>query len=182
VNYQTLIMFMCLAVGVMAWYANTSKRNVILCTFHRVNKTIVKKFVKMQGRALIFENRKYDIVPSRISFLWYNAGLIHMLFPQWVAALDFDEGKRWPWDSNKMNYDIDNPEIRKVINTSDLMKSYFNTANPATANKKISGLMQYLPWVAIGLVVVVYFLLDNKMKGFGTQLDAVVNALNAITK
>jgi hypothetical protein len=136
----------------------------------------------MQGRFLIFEKKKYDIVPSRIAFLWYQAGLIHMLFPQWVAALDYDEGKRWPWDSNKMNYDIDNPQIRNTINTTELMNSYFRTANPATAKKGVGGLMQYLPWVAIGLVVLVYFLLNNKMQGFGHQLDMVVNALNAITK
>jgi hypothetical protein len=108
--------------------------------------------------------------------------MFFFFIPIWVPTLDYTEGKRHPLNSNLMNYDWENPENRKIINASELMGSYFRTQNPAGATKKMSGLMQYLPWVAIGLVVIVYFLLDNKMQGFGHQLDAVVGTLNAIAK
>lgn len=176
---STLIVMIAVGYTFLLWYVNNSKRDQILCYFRRPNKTKVKKFVKMSSRHVIFGKSKYDIVPSRIEWEWYR---FFYFMPIWVPTLDYTEGKRLPLDPNKMNYDWDNPENRKTINASELMRSYFSTQNPAGAKQKTGIIMQYLPWVAIGLVVVVYFLLDNKMQGFGHQLDAVVGTLNAIAK
>lgn len=177
--------FVLLSAGLlvfMAWYANSSKRNKILCTFRRANKTKVVKWVKMQARYVIFDGGKYDIIPSRVVFQWYTAGLVHMLFPQWVATLDYTYGKRLPLDSNRADYDWENPEVRKAINISDIVKSYFATSSPAATSKKAGLLTAYLPWIAIGLVVLVAFYFNSKMTSFGAALDAVINQLNSIAR
>lgn len=175
-NYSTLIMIMTIGILVMAWYGNTSKRDKILCTFRRVNKTKVSKFVKMQSRYVIFDNHKYDIVPSRISFQWYTAGLVHMLFPQWVATLDFTDSRRLPLNTNTMDYEWDNPEVRNAINQGELVKSYFATASPKS-EKKVSGLMQYLPIIAIVLVVLVAGYMYMQMNSLGQRVDANLGAI-----
>ena len=177
------VMFMLVLAGLalMAWYANYSKRNQILCTFNRVNKTQIVKFVKMQTRYVVFDNGKYDIVSSRIVFRWYNGGFIHMLFPQWVAALTFSHTSRWPLDTNSMSYTAETPETRKNLNKEEWVNSYYKGAKPSSASKgKLGGLQQYLPWVAILLVVLVAFYLNNKMSSFGAVLDTVVGKINAM--
>lgn len=178
---STFVIVVALGVLVMSWYANTSKRNKILCTFRRVNKTKLKKFVTMNKEFVIFDGKKYDIIPSCITFEWYTGGFIHMLFPQWVATLDYTWGKRLPLNPNRMDYDWDNPENRKAINISDIIKSYFSTANPV-AVKKQSMLKEYAPWIAILLVVLVGFWLYNNMSGLATDISILNNKINAITQ
>ena len=179
---STLFMIMLLMLVLMAWYANSSKRNKILCTFRRVNKTKIKKWVKMQGRYVIFDGGKYDIVPSRIVFEWYTAGLVHMLFPQWVATLDFTYSSRWPHDANDMNITAETPATRNALNKEEWVESYYKGAKPSNAIKtKQSMIVQYLPWVAIILVIVVAVYFNNTMTGFGATLDMVINKMNALT-
>ena len=172
---------MALAILFMAWYANSSKRDKILCTFRRINKTKINKFVKMNSRYVIFDNGKYDIISSRITFLWYNGGFIHMIFPQWVATLDFSHTSRFPHDPNNMNKNWETPEVRNAINKSELVTSYFKTSTP-NSTKKQGKLTEYLPWIAIMAVVLVGFYLYNNMQILNNQLAYLQNAINAINK
>jgi hypothetical protein len=174
-----------MAVGVlfMAWYANSSKRNVILCRYRRVNKTMVVKFVKMQSRYVIFDGGKFDIIPGRIIFQWYNNGFVHMLFPQWVATLDYSWNSRFPHNPNNMEITAETPQTRKALNKEEWVESYYKGAKPSSAkNGKLGFLQQWLPWIAILLVIVVAFYFNSKMQGFGATLDQVIDKINTITK
>jgi hypothetical protein len=182
-DFKTLIMIMALGVLVMAWYGNTSKRNQILCTFNRVNKTQIIKFVKMQSRYVVFDNAKYDIVPDRIVFRWFNIGFVHMLFPQWVASLNFSHTSRWPLDPNHQTYNAESPEVRKSLNKEEWIRSFVKGAVPQSKSaNKLGGLAQWLPWVAIVLVIVVAVYFNSKMSSFGNALDAMVGQINSISK
>lgn len=181
-NPSTLLMLMMVAVVFMAWYANTSKRNKILCTFRRVNKTKIKKWVKMQSRYIIFDGGKYDIIPSRITFEWYTAGIVHMLFPQWVATLDYSYNSRFPHDPNDMKITAETPAVRKALNKEEWVESYYKGAKPSTQKTKQGVIMQYLPWVAIFLVVLLFVYFNNQMTHLGAILDVVVGKINTITK
>jgi hypothetical protein len=74
-DFLTLIAIMAIVLVVAAWYANSNKRNKIYCTFRRVNKTKIEKFVKMNSRFVIFDGGKYDILTNRITFIWWDKGL-----------------------------------------------------------------------------------------------------------
>jgi hypothetical protein len=169
-------------IAVMAWYGNSSKRDKILCTLRRANKTKINKWVKMQTRDVIIAGGKYHVIPSCITFLWYNAGLIHMLFPQWVATLDFSEHNPFPHDPNDMKFNADTPQIRNALNKTEWTESYFKGSKPSQSKTKTGLITQYLPWVAILLVVGVAFYFNSKMTGFGATLDAVINKLNTIAR
>lgn len=178
------VLFMLMLVGLvgMAWWANTSKRNKILCTFRRVNKTKIVKWVKMQSRYVVFDGGKYDIIPSRVVFQWYNSGLIHMAFPQWIATLDYSYNSRFPHDPNNMAITAESPEVRKNLNKEEWVKSYYRGAEPHSRQTRTGVLTSYLPWIAIGLVALVAFYFHSQMSGFGAALDAVIDKLNTITK
>ncbi len=185
-TFSTLIMVTAIALIVMAWYANTSKRDKILCTFRRVNKTKIVKWVKMKNKFVIFDDGKYDIIPSRITFQWYTGGLIHMLFPQWVATLDYSYTSRFPHDPNNMAITAESPETRKALNKQEWVTSYYRGAEPKAGKTKVSLIEKYLPWVAIVLVVVVAFYLYNSQQTMAhkiaTDVGELTNRINAITK
>jgi len=179
---QTLIVVMAIIILFLAWYANTSKRNKILCRFRRVNKTMIAKFVRMHSRYVIFDGGKYDIVPSRIVFQWYTAGIVHMLFPQWVATLDYAYDSSAPLNPNTLTYNWETPRVRQAINASELVESYFKTSTPSPTGKKQSVIMQYLPFIAILLIVIVGVWMYSNQQALSNHMSILENAFKAIAK
>lgn len=178
-DLQTFITAMAVIVVAMAWYANTSKRNKILCSFRRVNKTKINKWVKMQSRYVVFDGGRYDIRPRRVTWLWYCQGIIHMIFPQWVPTLDYSWTSRFPHDPDNMDVTAESPEVRKALNKEEWVKSYYRGAKPTTATRQ-NIITQYLPWIAIILVFVVGVYLYNNMQAMNIQMQAIQQSLNAI--
>lgn len=180
-SLATFVILTCITLLGMAWYANVSKRDKILCTFKRINKTEISKFVKMSSRYIVFDKHKYDIVPSCCVQRWYNTGFIHMIFPQWIQKLDFTWESRFPLDPNTLRPIIISPEVRASMNKEEWVKSYAKGFTPQKATKQ-STFSAYLPWVAICLVVLVGFWLYNNMAGLSNQMAALQNAFNALAK
>lgn len=177
---STFIVIMALCLVGMAWWANASKRNKIYCTYRRINKTKVARFVKMSSRYIIFEGSKFDIIPSCITFVWWDKG-IHMLFPQWVATLDYSYNSRFPIDPNTLEPAIISPEVRAVMNKEEWTKSYAKGFTPPTA-KKQSMLQQYLPLISVVLIVLVGFYLYTNMQGLANEIATMKNTLQSITR
>ena len=177
---QNFVLITAALIVLCAWYANSSKRNKILCRFRRVNKTIVGRWVKMTSRYIVADGRKYDIVPRRISLYWYTAGIVHMLFPQWVSSMDFSWFSRWPHDPDTMTVTMDDPAIRDAFNKAEWVESYFKGAKPSTSTRKQDMLSKYLPWIAVAAVVLVGFWLYQNMAHLSQNMAALQNQLNAI--
>lgn len=175
-------MLMALVVVGFAWYANTSKRDKIYCRFKRVNRTQIAKFVKMTSRYVIFDHKRYDIIASCVVFEWWDKGIIHMLFPQWVATMDFTYASRWPHDPKTLKPVVISPEVRDAMNKEEWAKSYFKSSVPKSAKQTQSLIQQYLPWISIFLIVLVGFWLYNNQQALGAQMGALENALKAITR
>ena len=135
----------------------------------------------MESRYVIFEGKKHDIIPSCVVFQWYQNGIVHMIFPQWVATLDFTHDDRFPLDPNTMRPVIISPEVRKNINKQEWVNSYAKGFTPPT-NKKQSMLREYAPYFAILLVVLLGFWMYNNMSGLAMQMESLRNAFNAIVK
>ncbi len=180
-TYQTLMLIMAILLVGMAWYANASKRNKIYCSFTRVNKTSLHKFVKMTSRYIVFDGRRYDIIPSCVVFDWWDRGLVHMMFPQWVATLDFTYASRYPKDPTTNKPIIISPEVRNSMNKEEWVKSYAKGFTPPSS-KKISGMQSWLPWVSIILVVLVAVYLYTNIQADRRFMMDILNRVNAIAK
>jgi hypothetical protein len=180
-SIQNMILIMAGLFAFMAWWANSSKRNKILCRFRRVNKTIIGRFVKMTSRYIIFDGRKYDIVPRRIALYWYTAGIIHMLFPQWIASMDFSWFSRWPHDPDTMKVTMDDPAIRQAFNKEEWVESYYKGAKPSTQTKKKDFFSQWLPWIGVVAAVLVAFWCYQNLTAISHNMAAITNRLNAIS-
>jgi hypothetical protein len=183
-SIQTFIVLVCIALMGMAWYANTSKRNKILVRYRRPNKTLITKFVDMNKKDpkhVIFDKLKFNIVSKCIVFQWYQNGFIHMLFPIFVPTLDFTYKSKYPLDPNTLEPVIMTPELENAIDQEQWAKSYAKHTTPPNT-KKVSGLTQYLPWIAIMLVVLVGFWLYNNMAGLSRDMATLYNSFNALPK
>jgi hypothetical protein len=135
----------------------------------------------MTSRYVIFDKKKYDIVKSCLTLLWYQAGLVHMVFPQWVLTLDFTFESRYPLDPRTLQPAIISPEVRNALNKEEWVKSYARGFTPPSG-KKQSMLKEYLPYIAVLLVVVVAFWTYNNLTGIANQMAILQNNLNAIAK
>lgn len=178
---QTLVLIMAMVVVGMAWWANLSKRNKIYCSLTRVNKTTIHKFVKMVSRYVVFDGKRYDVVPSCVKFGWWDKGLVHMLFPQWVAELDFTYASRWPIDPATGKHTIISPEVRSAMNKEEWVKSYAKGFTPPSA-KRQTFFQQWLPYIAILLVVMMGVYFYTNMQAFGASLADIANRVNAIAR
>jgi hypothetical protein len=81
-----------------------------------------------------------------------------------------------------MTFTAETPQTRAALNKTEWTESFFKGSKPSQNKSKTSFITQYLPWVAILLVVLVAFYFNSKMSSFGATLDAVVNSINAIAK
>ncbi len=182
---QNLFLIMMFIIVFLAWYANSSKRNKIYCSFTRVNKTSVHKFVKMQSRYVVFDSKRFDIVPSCVVFDWWTAGIVHMLFPQWVATLNYSYESRWPIDPTTGKHAIISPEVRNSMNKEEWVKSYAKGFQPPSM-KKQGFMMQWLPIIAIILVVGVAIYMNmtiqSDRKVNTAAFQDILNRLNAISR
>lgn len=180
-NAQTFVMLITLLIAAMAWWANSSKRNKIYCSLTRPNRTKIKKFVKMSSRYVIFEGRKFDVIPSCIVFEWWDKGLIHMLFPQWVATLDYVADNRFPIDPKSGKPSVISPEVRKVMNKEEWAKSYFKSSTPPSPSKLKQGVFEkYMPFILLGCVGLVGFYLYKLIATQGQHIAVIENALRAL--
>jgi hypothetical protein len=104
-----------------------------------------------------------------------------MLFPQWVATLDFSYASRWPMDKSTGKPVLLSPEVRQLMNKEEMWRDYNKTLTPSPA-KRQAAIQQWLPWIAVGLVALVgvYFFIN--MQAFQKDLAAIYNQLNAISK
>jgi hypothetical protein len=80
-----------------------------------------------------------------------------------------------------MQVTAETPRTRKALNKEEWVESYYKGAKPSTATKQTM-IGQYLPWIAIGLVVLVGFYLYTNMQGFAMEIADIRNSLNAITR
>ena len=180
-DLSMLIALMAVMLVAMAWYANSSKRDKIYCTFRRSNKTKIVKFVKMSSRFIIFDKARYDVIPSCVTYEWWDKGLIGKMFPQNVATLDFTWYSRYPLDPNTLKPVVISPEVREAMDKEEWVKSYAKGFSPSVSQKQ-SLIQQYLPFASVVLVILVGFYLYMNLQILSQQYTELANALRAINK
>jgi len=170
-----------MAMVAMAWYANSSKRDKIYCSFRRVNRTKINRFVKMNSRYVVFDGKRKDVIPSCITFEWWDKGIVGFMFPQWVATLDFVPSNNFPIDPKTGQTVVLSDEVRQAMNKEEWVKSYAKGFTPPSA-KKQTFIQQYLPWMAVILVVLLAVYMYANMQNFNRALFDITNKVNSIAR
>lgn len=181
-NSQVFLLIIVGGLLFWAWWDNSSKRNKIYCQFTNPTKRDIYRWVKVTSRYVIFEGKKYDILQNCIKTVWWDKGIIGMLFPRDIPKLDFVWYDRFPIDPNTGVPAVVSPEVRAVMNKEEWAKAYYKGSAPNNrAGGKLGFLQQWLPAIiAIGAVILVAVYFNSKMTEMGHVMDAVIGKLNTV--
>jgi hypothetical protein len=143
----------------MFFYDMARKKNKIYCTFRTPQKTREEKFVSAKSKYVIWRGGRYKINPKKITTTWWDRGLLGALkIGYWVQTLDFTWWTDQPLDPDNFEVTWDTPEVRNMLSSEEDYLDFAKHAAP-TSGKKESGLQRMLPWIMLGVVVILGYLI-----------------------
>jgi len=179
-NPQTLVTIIVIMLFVAAWYSTNSKRNKIYCFYRGRDKTIEARWINLNDSYVIFRNKKFRVDTRRITSFWYKGG-IHFFFPTKVNSLEYYWNSIYPSNPDDYQNTWLTPENHKLANLENAFQSYSKGFAPPTG-KKQGMIMQYLPLIAIVLVVIVGFWAFSNFNNISEALTEISNKVNTIVK
>jgi hypothetical protein len=138
----------------ITWYSLWNIQGKIKCQFHRKDRTVIDKTIRMTDKTVKFDKGSYDINPRRFSIKWVKVlGFFPcpMLFQEW--KWDTDQ----PLDPSTFENSVDSPEARHAADSEKDWKG-FNQGVDNQLGKKQGSFEKWLPWITIGAVVICAFL------------------------
>ena len=174
-NVQTFVIVVVVLLAGLNIYSQYAWRGKLLCLFRRSNRTVIEKKISVSSKYVIFDGGKYRVNPKRIDLMWYTRG-IHQIFPMFVPFLEYKWDTDQPLDPTTFLNTWDTPEARQALNQEDNIKS-LDRAAAAQSGKKESSFQRLLPWITIGIVIVVAYLvyqMSNNMGVLQQQIQALM--------
>ena len=149
----------------------------MLCYFLRPNKQRIKKWVPMYSRHVEFDRGKYGIeryriLPQCIILEWYNAG-INKFFPVLIPTLDF----RWDTPNPKdpttgETYSWHSPEVEAAGYSGQSYVGFTKAAMAQTGIKR-NKLIEMIPLITLGLLIIGGVILYQFLAGMSGQIEAI---------
>jgi hypothetical protein len=173
-----MIAFMAVIL-LMTWYSMWNLQGKIHCQFHKKDRTVIDKKIKITDKEVRFDGGTYEINPKRFSIKWFKLWSIFpypMLFSEWYWDTD------QPVDPTTRKNTWDSPEARSASNSEKDWRG-FNMGVDTQLGKKQGMLEKYLPWVTVGLVVIALFLIyqqSGKMGIIEQQIQSLGGLINSI--
>ncbi len=174
-SLEQLVMGMSIVLLIMAVYSTSRLKDKILVRYRSRSKTLVEKFIHESAGFVIFEKRKFDVRPRRVCYQWYNRG-INQFFPTRVPTLDYSWNSRFPLNPDAFDNSMESPESLFAIRQDEHFRSWSKGVQ-TQAGKKQSGFANWIPWIAIILVLLIGFMvyqqnqhiaiLENMMRAIG---------------
>lgn len=178
--FTTLIVVLFLYAVWDTW----SKKDKIYVVYEGKDKTVQFRWLKKDKDDHVeIDNKRFTIIPEAVQSAWDFKG-IHLLLPTKVNYVHLEWNKKFPTVSDSSNPSWDTPAFRKMFNLEMVVKSYFRNYSPSDNQKKKqqNGWMQYLPLIAIViLVVVVAFYLNSQMDGIKTVINMMENQIKTLS-
>jgi len=177
-NNQTAMLVVLMIVG-LAIYKTYRLRNKIICRYTSRSKQTWDVIVPAKGECVFIEKRKFIIIPECIKHHWH---WVLGIIPTFMPELDFVWNSKYPVDPNKGQPTVISPEVEEAIDEERLTRAYAHSQNQEASGKvgKLGGLAQYMPYIAIALVVVVAFYFYTQNKAITSDLNVVKLALQSL--
>lgn len=166
---------------IIFWYSQRKFYNKLYCTFHGVDKVIIKAFVPKDSRNVKFswkkgENGLYAIIPSCIEHIKYTGG-INKLFPVMIPHLEFYWYCPYPVDPNTGQVSWLTPEARAAAWDEHQHIAYAK-ASVAMSGTKKKMLDVLIPLITIGLIVVVGYLTYQNSQAIQKLMASILELIN----
>lgn len=162
-------------------YSTYRKSHQVYCEFEGEDGTIERKWENVKKGYVVFRDLRFELMPERMSTMLYKGG-IHFFFPLRASCLLYTWESGWPRDPrNKWRTSI-SPRVRNVINTQQMLESYFKTSSPATASKKQTFIEKYLPYIIVIVVIIGGYYLYSTQQGMMQVINMMQQQINTLVR
>ena len=158
-------------------YSTAKKKKQVYVIYHRITGQILEVFATINDRTVDIDNKRFTLMPDRRSLIWWNRG-VHQFFGTWVITYEFSYYSRFPHDPRNYKDTVVSPSVLKVLNNEARMSSFAKGVNNQGTGVKKQGMFEkYLPYIMIGIALIL-IVLYLKMSG---QVGALTTTINKLT-
>ena len=182
-GYANSIIIVLAFLLVIFWHSQTKFKNKTLCTFLRPNGQRVKKWVPTYTNYVIFDRGKYGIQRYKLDpecrvEEWYDGG-INKFFPTRVFMFDFRWDSPNPINPKTSQSSWHSPEVEAAAYQG---QSYvgLSKAMAAQAGGRRNKMMELIPLIVLGLVIIIGFVVYTGMENLSTQISAMQQQINLL--
>ncbi len=168
----TFLVGMVVFIFVYAWYSANKLHNKIHIFYKRVDRALLEKDVKLGSKIIKVYDKEYKVLPDRIGVMEWKKG-IHAILPIWRQYLIYDWDDEFPQNPDSYKQKIMSPDVRNLINQEARMGAFAKGIREQSVGKKVTGLTQYLPMIALGGVIILLFFLYT-MNNHITALEKLI--------
>jgi hypothetical protein len=180
VSLQYGVMVFIILICFLAMFNTRALRKKIRCRYTSRSNQTYEKFVPAKSASVVFEGRKFFIVPSCVKHHWFDKGL-SQLFPTFMPEMDFIWNSQYPVDPKTALPVILSPEVANALDQEGSMQDYAGSQKAAIAGgKRAGGLEKYLPWIAIGGVALIGIYVYMSMSPMSKDMDIIKQAISDI--
>ena len=182
-QYTNSIIAVLLFVIIIFVYSQIKFKNKMLCYFLRPNKQRIKKWVPLFTNHVIFDKGKYGfqrykVNPKCIVMEWYTGG-ISKIFPVLVPTLDFRWDSPNPVDPETSQGSWHTPEVEAAAYQG---QSYvgLSKAMAAQVGGKRNKILEIIPLIILGLVVIIGFIVYTGMANLSGQVGGLQQQIDLL--
>ncbi len=162
-------------------YSQQKFKNKMLCYFIRPNKTRIKKWVPLYSTYVIFDRKKYgighyNVDPECITMEWFTGG-VNKLFPVLVPTLEFKWDTPNPLNPKTFQSTWHTPEVRNAAWHGHQYQEFAKAIGNQTGMKR-NKLLEMLPLITLGIVVIMAFIVWTGFANIGNQFAAMQQLIN----
>jgi len=114
---------------------------------------------------------RYKVKPKCIVLEWYNGG-VNRLFPTLIPTLEFKWFSSDPINPETGDPDIHSPEVEAAAYQGQSYVGLARAMNQQTGGAKRNKLMELIPLITLGLVVIIGFVVYTGMANMSAQISA----------
>ena len=146
------LLFMVAAVLVFIWYFFSQLKNKCQVIYTRRTGQEITKMVTATSKHVIFDNKKFRIVPDRHRIQWQS---FFGIVGTWVLTYHFVWYSIYPEDPKQYGIDTMSPEAHHDMNTEGQFNAYQRSERDRFKDKKAGGggifdmILKFLPVVAL---------------------------------
>lgn len=154
-----LAVFFMAIVAIGMWQSRRMK-TMVLCKYTSRSKQTFDKLVSEKPGYVIFEGKKFKILPSCGQQKYYDKGL-SSFFPTKITAYDFRWNSDLPIDPNTGDPVMLTPENMARLNQEQALGAYAGSNETALkgGKAKLGGMDKWMPFIMIGLAIAVGYLI-----------------------
>lgn len=168
------VLFVC-----FIWYSINNLKNKVLVIYTRNTGQEISKLVRLQDRYVDFDNKQFTLVPDRHRLHWKS---VLGLFGTWIICYHIYWYSRYPSDPRRFEVTVDSPSAAHYMNEEQSYTAYNKSEAARDTLKKRGGFMQYLPYIIIGIVlVVIIYIVWTQGKDMTIIKGALQDIINGTT-